>query len=200
LNLLDRSVSELLEIFAAGRTTPGAGSAAALTGAVAGSLIQAAARYAVRAAGKAGAGTPFGARAAAILEEAGERSRRLSRAVEEDSEAFRQFWQARTQEALQLATDVPINIAEHCLVLAEMGLELYDKGFENARGEAAAASLGAVAGGEAAVYAARLNLASAGTAGWTASRMETIDSLGRGLREVRGRIEARTAPGLHWGA
>ena len=187
MNLLDRSVSELLELLAAGRTTPGAGSAAALTGAVAGSLVQAAARYGVRAAGKAGAEAPFGERAAAILEEAGERSRRLSLAVEEDSEAFQRFWRTRSEEALRLAIDIPIDIAEHCLALAEMGLELYDKGFENARGEAA-------------VYAASLNLASAGTAAWIDSRNEKIDALGRGLRDVRGHIEARIAPGLHWGA
>lgn len=198
MNLLDRSASELLELFAAGRTTPGAGSAAALTGAVAGSLVQAAARYAVRAAGKTGA--PFGERAAAILEDAGERSRRLALAVEEDAEAFQRFWQNRTEEALRLATDVPLDIAEHCLALAEMGLELYDEGFENARGEAAAASLGAIAGGEAAVYAARLNLAFAGTADWIADRQETVQALGSRLRDVRGRIEERTAPGLHWGA
>jgi formiminotetrahydrofolate cyclodeaminase len=200
VSLLDHSVSDLLGLFAAGRTTPGAGSAAALTGAVAGSLIQAAARYAIRVADKAGAEKPFGERAAAILEEAGERSRRLSMAVGEDSEAFRQFWQTRTEEALRLATDIPIDIAEHCLALAEMGLELYDHGYQNARGEAAAASLGAIAGGEAALYAASLNLASAGRAGWIDSRKEKIDAFGRGLRDVRGRIEARIAPGLHWTA
>ena len=200
MSLLDQSVSDLLGVFAAGRTTPGAGSAAALTGAIAGSLIQAAARYALRAAGKAGASAPFGERAAAILEDAGERSRHLARAVEEDSEAFRRFWQTRTEEALRLAIDVPIDIAEHCLALAGMGLELYDKGFENARGEAAAASLGAVASGEAAVYAASLNLVSAGTADWIDSRQEKIHALGRGLRNVRGRIETRIAPGLDWTA
>lgn len=45
MSFLDRPAGELLDLFAAGKTVPGAGSAAALQGALAGSLIQAVARY-----------------------------------------------------------------------------------------------------------------------------------------------------------
>ena len=40
-SFLDRSTGDLLDLFGAGKNVPGAGSAAALQGALAGSLIQA---------------------------------------------------------------------------------------------------------------------------------------------------------------
>jgi formiminotetrahydrofolate cyclodeaminase len=190
-NLLERTTPELLEAFAAGKNTPGAGSAAALNGAVAGSLIQAAAHYAIRAAGKEGAGSGFLERAGAILEEARERSRRLSLAVDEDAAAFQQYWRDRTDEALRQATDVPLGIAEECAALAEVGTELYDKGFKNARGETGTAVLTAVASGEAALYIARLNLGAAREPSWTGSWKERIQALRLRLKEARRQIRAR---------
>jgi formiminotetrahydrofolate cyclodeaminase len=193
-NLLERTTPELLEAFAAGTNTPGAGSAAALAGAVAGSLLQASAQYAVRAAGKGGAGSGFLERAGAILEEARERSRRLSLAVDEDAAAFQRYWRDRTDEALRQATDVPLGIAEECAALAEAGVELYDRGFRNARGETGTAVLAAVASGEAALYVARLNLGAAREPLWTGSRSERIQALRSRLeeagRQIRARIEA----------
>ena len=149
-SLLDRTAADLLELFAAGKNIPGAGSAAALTGAVAGSLLQAVARYTIRAAGKGDA--------EALLEEIGERSRHLSAAVDEDAAAFERFWHLRTEEALGPAIEVPLAIAEHCAALGEIGVELYERGFKPARGEAKTAVLLALASGEAAVHIARLNL------------------------------------------
>jgi formiminotetrahydrofolate cyclodeaminase len=130
-SFLDRSARELLDLFAAGRNTPGAGSAAALMGALAGSLIQAVAKYTL----KAQAPTPERAeRAETLLKEAGERCERLRAAVDEDAAAFNDFWKNRTDETLKRATDLPMAVAEDCLALAEMGIELYDQGFKNARG------------------------------------------------------------------
>lgn len=196
-SLLERTAADLLEAFAAGTNTPGAGSAAALTGAVAGSLLQAAARYAIKAAGRRG-GSDFLERAEALLDEARERSRRLSLAVDEDIAAFEQYWQARTDEALRPAIDVPLGIAHECRALAAIGLELYDRGSRSARGETATALLSAVASGEAAVSIARLNLGAARDPSWLDSRREAIQALGRGLdelrREIRARIEGDEAP------
>lgn len=189
-SLLDQTAAELLEVFAAGGRTPGAGSAAALSGAVAGSLLQAAARYAIKAAGR-GRGSDFLEKAEALLEEARERSRRLSLAVDEDAVAFEQYWQARTDEALRPAIDVPLRIAHECVALAGIGLELYDRGSRSARGEAATALLSAVASGEAAVSIARFNLGAARDPSWLDSRKERIQALGRGLNELRRQIRVR---------
>lgn len=174
--LLDRTAADLLDLFAAGKNTPGAGSAAALTGAVAGSLLQAVARYTLRA-GKTDA--------EALLEDARERSRRLSEAVDEDAAAFERYWRLRTEEALGPAIEVPLTIAEHCAALVEIGVELYEKGFKAARGEAKTAVLLALASGEAALCIARLNLKFAETGPYE----DRLNSLQRRLGDLRkGRI------------
>jgi glutamate formiminotransferase/formiminotetrahydrofolate cyclodeaminase len=193
-SFLDLPAVELLERFAAGKLTPGAGSAAALVGAVAGSLAQAAARYAGKAGKKREAEAPFRERAAVLLEEALSRSRRLGQAVDEDAAAFDRFWQLLGQpgasEALMEATDVPIAIARQCAALAEIGLELYERGHENARGEAVTAIWCAIASGEAATHTARLNLQSAGKASWSESRKAEIRGLSSQLVGFRRQIEA----------
>lgn len=168
MSFLDRSTGDLLDLFAAGKNVPGAGSAAALQGALAGSLIQAVAKY---------------SRDERLLNEARERSERLRKAVDEDAAAFQEFWKNRASEALTLATDIPIAIARDCASLAAMGLELHEKGFKNARGESAAAALSALAAAEAALYVARLN---------QGSRADEIRTLVGELRELRQRLEDAT--------
>ncbi len=165
---LDLSTGDLLDLFAAGKNVPGAGSAAALQGALAGSLLQAVAKY---------------SKAEGLLDEARERSERLRKAVDEDAAAFQEFWRSRTSEALATATEVPLAIARDCAALAAMGLELHEKGFKNARGESAAAAWGALSAGEAALYVARLN---------QGSRAEEIRVLAGDLRELRKRLEDMT--------
>jgi formiminotetrahydrofolate cyclodeaminase len=194
LALLGLTARDLLDRFAAGRNTPGAGSAAALGGAIAGALLETVARHTIKAAqsGKRTAAyEPFRERAEALLAAAAERSRHLRAAVDEDAAAFERFWRARTDETLRYATEVPIGIAEHCLALAEIGIELHDRGFRNARGEAAAAALSAVANGEAAAFCARLNLRFAGAAAWADGRKEDTGDLRRRLRHLRSLVEAR---------
>lgn len=189
---LDRTTLELLDLFAAGRNTPGAGSAAALTGALAGSVLQTVARHTIKAAEgskRREIYAPFRERAEAILEEARDRSIHLRDAVDTDAAAFDRFWRDRTEENLQRATDIPIEIAEHCAALAEIGLELHERGFRNAQGEAAAATLSAIAGGETAAYISHLNLRSAGD--WAEERRDTVRGLRIRLRDLRGLIEAR---------
>jgi formiminotetrahydrofolate cyclodeaminase len=194
LPFLDRDARDLLDLFAAGRNTPGAGSAAALGGAIAGGLLETVARHTIKAArsGKrAAVYEPFRERAEALLEMASERSRLLRGAVEEDSAAFEHFWEARTEETLRHATEVPVRIAEHCLALAEIGIELYDRGFRNARGESGAAALSAVANGEAAAFCAWLNLKFANAAAWADELKEDVADLRRRLRQHRALVEAR---------
>jgi formiminotetrahydrofolate cyclodeaminase len=185
---------ELLDRFAAGNTTPGAGSAAALMGALAASLAQTVARHTLKAA-RSGKRreiyAPFRERAEALLEQAGELAGRLRRAIEEDAAAFDQFWRERTEETQRRATEVPIEIAEHCLAVAQMGLELWERGARSAQGEASAATLGALAGGETAAHVAHLNLKFAGPGDWAESRKRDVRDLRRRLRELREDAEAR---------
>ncbi|HEX5716829.1 MAG TPA: cyclodeaminase/cyclohydrolase family protein [Thermoanaerobaculia bacterium] len=167
-SFLDRSTGDLLDLFAAGKNVPGAGSAAALQGALAGSLLQAVAKY---------------SRNEGLLNEARERSERLRKAVDEDAAAFQEFWKSRTSEALARATEIPLAIVRDCAALAAMGLDLHEKGFKNARGESAAAAWGALAAAEMALYVARLNLGSSN---------EEVRSLAGDLRELRQRLEDAT--------
>lgn len=165
MSFLERPAGDLLDLFAAGRTVPGAGSAAALQGALAGSLVQAVARY---------------SRAEGPLSEARERTGRLRKAVDEDAAAFARYWKSRAEEDLLPAIEIPMAIARDCAGLAVLALELYETGFRNARGESVAAAWGALAAGESALYAARANLR---------GRNEEIDSLAGELRALRARIE-----------
>src|SRR3954454_7282360 len=153
--MLDREARDLLDRFAAGNTTPGAGSSAALMGAIAASLAETVARHTLKAA-RSGKRRevyiPFRERAEALLAQAGELADRLRRAVDEDADAFDQFWAERTEEAQRRATEVPIEIAACCLAVAEIARELYDFGARSSHGEASAALSAALAGGETAAY------------------------------------------------
>lgn len=193
-SLLDRGARELLELFAAGNTTPGAGSSAALMGALAASLAQTVARHTLKAA-RSGKRreiyAPFRERAEALLEQAGDLADRLRRAGDEDAAAFDRFWQERTEEAQWHATEVPIEIAEHCLAVARIGLELWERGARSAQAEAGAATLGALAGGETAAHVAHLNLKFAGSGEWAERRKNDVRDLRRHLRDLRALAEAR---------
>jgi formiminotetrahydrofolate cyclodeaminase len=111
--------------------------------------------------------------------------------VDADAAAFDRFWKDRTDETLRRATEIPVEIARHCTALAEIGIELYDHGFRNAQGEAAASILSAIAAGEAAAHAARLNLKFAGTAAWAEDGKAEVRDLRRRLQAVRGLVEGR---------
>jgi formiminotetrahydrofolate cyclodeaminase len=196
---LERTTQDLLDLFAAAKTTPGAGSAAALAGALAGSLVQSVALYTLRAAEKKGDQEPLRERAEALLAEARRISERLRGAVDADAAAFDEFWKLRAnrdmerEKALRRAIDVPMRIADDCLAVAGLALELYDKGFKNAQGEAGAAALSAIANGEAALYAARVNLKFMAAGRWAEAKLAEAGALRRRLREVRGWIDERLA-------
>jgi len=191
MDFLDRKAFDLLDLFAAGKNTPGAGSASALMGALAGSLLQTVARHTLKAAEnpkRQETYEPFRERAAVLLEQATGLSNRLRAAVDEDAAAFERYWKERSKETLRQAIEVPIEIAEACAALAEIGVELHEHGFKNAQGEAAAAIQSALAGGETAAQAAWLNLKLAGAGNpWR----DDVRALRRRLRELRGAVEER---------
>lgn len=182
-SLLNRTTHDLLDLFGAAQRTPGGGSAAALMGALAASLMEAVARYTIR------AGLPFQARAEALLAGVEEKSIILRAAVDDDARAFDDYWRSRTSEALERATRVPLDIADHCLALAEMGLELHENGNPRARGEAITALLAVLAATEAAVRTADLNLRFAGTAEWVGEGRDRLRALRSRLEALRMRVE-----------
>jgi len=163
-------------------------------GAIAASLAQTVARHTLKAA-RSGKRRevyiPFRERAEALLAQAGELADRLRRAVDEDADAFDQFWAERTEEAKRRAAEVPIEIAEHCLAVARIGLELWERGARSSQGEASAATLGALAGGETAAHVAHLNLKFAGASEWAENRGKDVHALRRSLRDLRELAETR---------
>jgi formiminotetrahydrofolate cyclodeaminase len=182
-SLLDRPARDLLDRFGAAQRTPGGGSAAALMGALAASLMEAVARYTIR------AGLPFQERAEVLLAGVQEKSIILRAAVDEDARAFDDYWRLRTPEALERATRVPLDIADHCLALAEMGQELHEHGNPRARGEAITALLAVFAAAEAAARTADLNLRFAGTADWVGEGKDRLRTLRALLESLRMRVE-----------
>lgn len=190
-SFLDRTVREVLDAFAAGKTTPGAGSAAALAGALAGSLIQSVALYTIRDAEQRG-DEPLRSRAQKFLAEAQERCESLRQLIDEDAAAFDRYWkEGRAAEDLERATAIPLEIAGHCNELAELGRAFVDDGFKNARAEAATAALSAIAHGEAALEIVRLNLKAARGAPWIREAQDDAAFLRRRLRSLRESIGSR---------
>jgi glutamate formiminotransferase/formiminotetrahydrofolate cyclodeaminase len=198
-SFLDRKTLDLLDLFAAGNNTPGAGSASALMGALAGSLLQTVARHTLKAAAnpkRRETYEPFRERAAVLLEQASGLSNHLRAAVDEDAAVFERYWKDRSDETLlRRAIEVPVGIAEDCAALAEIGIELHEHGFRNAQGEAAAAILSALAGGETAAQAAWLNLKFAGEGEWAEERRVEVETLRQRLRDLRAKSSRRDAPG-----
>ena len=182
-SLLDRTARDLLDLFAAAKRTPGGGSAAALMGALAASLLEAVALYTIK------AGLPFQERARVLLAEVQERGRSLRAAVDEDARAFDAYWQDRVPESLERATRVPLAVADHCLTLLEMGLELRDHGNPKARGEAVTALQASLAAAEAAIQTADLNLRFAGTAEWVGEGQGRLRALRDRLEGLRGSVD-----------
>jgi methenyltetrahydrofolate cyclohydrolase len=192
--LLDYKAQVLLDLIAGGSTTPGAGSSAALLGAVAASLAQTVAQHTLKAA-RSGKRrevyAPFRERAEDLLVEAGVLGESLRDAVDEDAVAFDRFWEERTEVARRRATEVPIEIAALCVAVADIALDLHDLGARSSQGEAIAALSGALAGGETAAHIAHLNLKFAGAGEWAESRKKDVRDLRRRLRELRELAEAR---------
>lgn len=83
----------------------------------------------------------------------------------------------KCKEALVLATDILLVIADHCADLTDAAVVVFDKGFKPAKGDSAAAmngSLGALAG---CLSIIDLNLSSFGVNAWTAKTRETLERL-----------------------
>ncbi len=162
--------TSFLEALAAATPTPGGGSAAAHTGAVAAALVAMVARLTL---GKKKYET-VKERMWEILDQAEKLRTTLLQNVEEDAQAFEAVMQAfklpkdtpeqeeQREQAIRLATinasRVPLVTAENCLAVQKLALELTETGNINAITDAASAATLARAALTCAAYNVRINL------------------------------------------
>jgi formiminotetrahydrofolate cyclodeaminase len=191
---------QLLARFADSSPAPGGGSAAALAGALAGSLVQMVANLTVGKKGYEASSDEAGA----LRTRAEGLSARLFAAVEEDARSFERVMDAMglpketddekaarrnaMQQAFKGATMVPMETSRACLEAAQLALRLVAIGNQNASTDAGVAVLMAVAGGEGALFNAEINLGSIKDAAWVAERRGELDPIWRELESLRGEL------------
>lgn len=189
--LKDLSIEKFSEHLAAGTPTPGGGSAAALSGALAASLLRMVCDLTI---GK----EKFRAQQQdleAIRGRVEGYRRDLIALVDRDAQAFEDVMEARRSprgseeekrvraEALtranQFATETPLATAEACAALVAASAEVMEKGNPNALSDAATGALLACAGLRSALMNVRINLADLppGDAARAARIRERIDRL-----------------------
>jgi len=190
--LIKLPTDQLLTKFGSGGHKPGSGSAAALLGLVSCKLVQTVVTL------SAGRDQYQGVEAQLTLANqdivAGIEPV-LMAAVQEDSEQFDRVIEARrTRDAepdktkkrplsdkalaeLRVATEIPIRIAETCLVLAEKALVVFDLGFRAARGDSGVAISSALAGASGAIAIIYLNLTSFKGGEWASQTRHRVDEL-----------------------
>jgi len=190
--LIKLPTDQLLSKFGSGGHKPGSGSAAALLGLVSCKLVQTVVTL------SAGRDRYKGVEAQLTLANqdivAGIEPV-LMAAVQEDSEQFDRVIEARrlrdaepdkakkktlsdrALSELRGATEIPIRIAETCLLLAERALVVFDLGFRSARGDSGVAISSALAGASGAIAIIYLNLTSFKGGEWATNTRRRADDL-----------------------
>lgn len=203
--LLGLRAEELLDRFASSDPTPGGGSAAALAGATAAALV-----VMVTGMARTRTGAPEErARLDVALGWAREAGHRLRRLVEEDTQAYDAVVAAyklpkgtdaekaarkeAIARAMTLATDVPLQTAEGCLVVLKAAQEAGEHGNPSALSDARTAGALAWAGLRGAAENVRINAASQGDAAAGAlERIEAVLEEGGRVRPAAGQTGNRT--------
>jgi methenyltetrahydrofolate cyclohydrolase len=196
MTLLDLTTRALLDRLASSEPTPGGGSAAALSGALAAALVAMVASMA-----KSRTGAPEERErldtALGWAREAGDRLRAL---VEEDTKAYdavvaayrlpkgsdeeKSARKAQIAAALEWATDVPLQSAEACLVVLKAAQEAAAHGNPNALSDARTGGALAYAGLVGAAENVRINLEGSEGGGGLRARLDAL------VREGRARAAA----------
>jgi len=179
--LVDKSVRQLLDAFAAPTPTPGGGSAAALTGALAAALLEMVASMP-----KTKNGTPEDRAALdAALPELKALRTALTGLVDRDSASYdavvaayklpkttddeKAVRKAAVREAMRGATDVPLETARASLAVARLARVVAEHGNPNAKSDASVALGLAVQAGSGARANVEINLDSVGDADYAAA-------------------------------
>jgi formiminotetrahydrofolate cyclodeaminase len=168
----DLTVRDFLEKTASNAAVPGGGSVAALSAAIAASLSEMVANLTI---GKGGF-EPVEEEMREIATHASQYREKLVEAIDADSSAFTEVLAAyklpkRTeaeqkerkvaiQEALKIASSVPLNVAEDALAVLELAGRVLKKGNESAVSDGAVAAMMARTAVMAALYNVKINLVS----------------------------------------
>lgn len=196
-HLLDLPADVLLERFGSAEPAPGGGSAAALAGALSGSLARMVALLTV---GKKNY-EAVSDEAERLASQAQDLADQLAAAVEEDAKSFDAVMaamalpkatdeeKAARKEAMQAAfkgaTMVPLATAKASLEAGKLALRLLAIGNQNASTDAGVAVLMAVAGAEGALFNVAINLGSIKDEAWLAERRAEIDPIWKALEQLR---------------
>jgi formiminotetrahydrofolate cyclodeaminase len=190
--------AKLMDEFGAGRPTPGSGSAAALQGLLACNMVLASCRLTVQKAPQ-----PQRRLEAAYLANIIETKhiRQLDNLVQKDADLFaqaidarkthkaaktgceRQRLAAKARRRLVTATELPLQVSEHCLKVAQLGFQMFDIGYSAARGDPGAGVAAAIAGANTALCVIFQNLSKFRGGKWAAALLKKCD-------EIRDRISA----------
>ncbi|HEY9900621.1 MAG TPA: cyclodeaminase/cyclohydrolase family protein [Pantanalinema sp.] len=195
--LVELPVNDFLRRLAGSDPTPGGGSASALSGAVAASLVSM-----VGGLTTGRAGFEEVAETIEIMVEQGHQiAGVLGAAVDRDAAAYDQVTAAfklpkatdaektarsqAIQAAMTHAADVPFEVAEECLAAAELAMIALEKGNPNATSDAAVALLHALTGLEGAVLNVAINLDSIKDAAYVSEKTSEIKRLVTRSEELR---------------
>jgi formiminotetrahydrofolate cyclodeaminase len=184
--LRDLSLAEFTEALASGAPTPGGGSASALAGALAASLVAMVAR-------NTAANPSFAERAGVLQEieaEAEERRRELVGLVDEDAAAFDRVLaafrlpketeeqkQARSREiqaGYRGAVEPPLAVCRHALGVLGLAARVAELGNPNAVSDAGVGALLAASAVEGAAFNVEINLGSIKDESYRAASAETV--------------------------
>jgi len=207
--LFDLQVSKLLEKFGAGSHKPGSGSAAALQGILGANLLL----TVIMLTKDKKRQRRYSENLPKLLDIESEIKNRLLPELEdlfhEDSKQFDIVIKLRTQReqvndaeqkkvlankavnALILATEIPIEIAEKSLKIARFALQVFDDGFQSARGDSGVAINSALAAVTGCLSIVELNLLSFGANDWTQAIQEAATKIRDELQELQAESQHR---------
>mgnify|MGYP000222575229 CR=1 FL=1 len=206
--LAQLQVDEFLRKLAGSDPTPGGGSAAALGGAIAASLVTMVAGLTV--------GKPGFEEVSESLELLAEQGHQIAEtlvgAIDRDAAAYdgvtaafklpkgtdeeKSERSAAIQHAMKAAAEVPLEVATECLAAAELALVALEKGNPNACTDAGSGLLFALAGLESAVLNVAVNLDSIKDAGYVAEQKAEIAELLARAAELRSTVWSNLRPRL----
>ncbi|MGH3934763.1 MAG: cyclodeaminase/cyclohydrolase family protein [Pseudonocardiaceae bacterium] len=160
--LLECSVNDLLDCFAAKQPAPGGGAAAALTAAIAAGLLGMAARFStaqlIDSPGRAAYADRIRDQVAALAERDVEAYQAVLAAFALPDEPDSEVRRRQIRRTLERAAQVPAEIAEAASGIATEAVTLAERGNPNLRGDAFTAAMLAAAAARSAAELVRLNV------------------------------------------
>jgi formiminotetrahydrofolate cyclodeaminase len=200
--LLKLETQDLLESFGAGKHKPGAGSAAALTGLLAVKLTQTVCKLTLPKVGYESVRPEM----EFVLLNLEKHETVLADFLQKDMEAFHKVFQSRkdrdaepdpvkkaalkkiADQMLIEATEIPLEICNSCLEVADFALEVFDKGYKSARGDSSTAVSCALSGANSTIAVIYLNLKYLGRTKYVAETKDRCEALNRRTIETHTRL------------